>query len=92
MQWGVRIYAFAGENIANYSGIIALEKWLLSASTFVFDELIKKHRHVIFSFHGLLESSQSSKVIEQYFVERQMRPSIFRVITPYLAFPEIDFF
>ncbi|WP_107924185.1 GNAT family N-acetyltransferase [Lysinibacillus parviboronicapiens] len=91
MQWGVRIYAFAGENIANYSGIIALEKWLLSASTFVFDELIKKHRHVIFSFHGLLESSQSSKVIEQYFVERQMRPSIFRVITPYLAFPEIDF-
>ncbi|MGE7093546.1 GNAT family N-acetyltransferase [Lysinibacillus sp. NPDC048646] len=90
-QWGVRIYAFAGENMANYSGIIAPNKWLLSAATFVFDELIKKHRHLIFSFHGLLESGESSKGIEQYFVERQMRPSIFRVITPYLAFNEIDF-
>lgn len=90
-QWGVVMYAFAGENTANYSGIVARNKWKLPTATFVFEEIIKKHRHLIFSFHGLLESGESSKVIEQYFVEKQIQPSIFRVITPYLAFNEIDF-
>ncbi len=89
--WGVRVYTFTGENVANYSGIIARKVWQLPAITFVFDELIKKHHHVLFSFHGLLESKESSKVIEQYFVERQLRPHIFRVVTPYLAFQDVDF-
>ncbi|MEQ6357280.1 GNAT family N-acetyltransferase [Lysinibacillus sp. M3] len=91
LRWGVRIYAFAGENIANYSGVIAEKEWLFPATTFVFDQLIEKYKHLLFSFHGLLESKDSTKVIEQYFVERQLRPSIFRVVTPYLAFRDIDF-
>ncbi|OXS74059.1 GNAT family N-acetyltransferase [Lysinibacillus sp. KCTC 33748] len=91
LRWGVRIYAFAGENIANYSGVVAEKEWLFSATTFVFDQLIEKYKHLLFSFHGLLESKDSTKVIEQYFVERQLRPSIFRVVTPYLAFRDIDF-
>ncbi|MFJ7668339.1 GNAT family N-acetyltransferase [Lysinibacillus sp. NPDC097195] len=89
-QWGVRIYAFAGERIAHYTGIVARKGWQLPALAFVLDELIKKHRHVVFAFHGLLESKESSKVIEQYLVERQMRPHIFRVVTPFLAFNEVD--
>ena len=44
-----------------------------------------------FSLHGLLESKVSTKILEQYFVERQLRTSLFRVVTPYLAFSEIDF-
>lgn len=91
LRWGVRIYAFVGENIANYSGVVAKKEWLLPATTFVFDQLIEKYKHLIFSFHGLLESKNSTKVIEQYFVERQLRPSIFRVVTPYLAFHDVDF-
>ncbi|KPN89483.1 GNAT family N-acetyltransferase [Lysinibacillus sp. ZYM-1] len=90
-RWGIRVYAFAGENIANYTGVVAKKEWLMEATIFVFDELIKKHRHVIFSLHGLLESKESTKIIEQYFVERQLRTSIFRVVTPYLAFSEVDF-
>ncbi|WP_342441437.1 GNAT family N-acetyltransferase [Lysinibacillus sp. FSL K6-0075] len=91
IRWGIRVYAFAGENIANYTGIVTKKEWLQQVTTFVFDELIKKHRHIIFSLHGLLESKQSTKTLEQYFVERQLRTSIFRVVTPYLAFSEIDF-
>lgn len=91
MLWGVRIYAFTGEKIAHYTGIVARKEWQLSAITFVFDELMKKHRHVLFSFHGLLESKESSKVIEQYFVEKQLQLRIFRDVTPYLAFSEVDF-
>lgn len=91
LRWGVRIYAFAGENIANYSGVVAKKEWLLPATTFVFDQLIEKYKHLLFSFHGLLESKDSTKVIEQYFIERQLRPSIFRVVTPYLAFHDVDF-
>ncbi|MFJ8458950.1 GNAT family N-acetyltransferase [Lysinibacillus xylanilyticus] len=91
LRWGIRIYSFTGENIANYSGVVAKKEWLLPAITFVFDQLIERHKHVIFSFHGLLESKESTKVIEQYFVERQLHPSIFRVVTPYLAFHDIDF-
>ncbi|WP_338651823.1 GNAT family N-acetyltransferase [Lysinibacillus sp. Y5S-8] len=91
VRWGIRVYAFAGENIANYTGVVAKHQWLPQATTFVFDELIKKHRHIVFSLHGLLESKVSTKVVEQYFVERQLRTSIFRVVTPYLAFSEVDF-
>jgi len=91
LQWGVRVYALTGETIAHYTGIVARKAWQLPAIAFVMDELIKKHRHVVFAFHGLLESKESSKAIEQYFVERQMRPHIFRVVTPYLAFHEVDF-
>ncbi|MGE7810479.1 GNAT family N-acetyltransferase [Lysinibacillus sp. FSL P4-0201] len=91
IRWGVRVYAFAGENIANYTGVVAKKEWLQQVTTFVFDELIKKHRHILFSLHGLLESKVSTKILEQYFVERQLRTSLFRVVTPYLAFSEIDF-
>ncbi|WP_339280251.1 GNAT family N-acetyltransferase [Lysinibacillus sp. FSL P2-0066] len=91
IRLGVRVYAFAGENIANYTGVVSKKEWLQQATTFVFDELIKKHRHILFSLHGLLESKMSTKILEQYFVERQLRTSLFRVVTPYLAFSEIDF-
>ncbi|MCL1697378.1 GNAT family N-acetyltransferase [Lysinibacillus sp. BPa_S21] len=91
LRWGVRIYAFVGENMANYSGIVAKKEWLLPATSFVFDQLIEKYKHLLFSFHGLLESKDSTKVLEQYFIERQLRPRIFRVVTPYLAFHEVDF-
>ncbi|MFU8649147.1 GNAT family N-acetyltransferase [Lysinibacillus sp. RSDA_15] len=90
-RWGIRVYSFAGEGIANYTGVVVKKEWLMNTTTFVFDELIRKHRHVIFSLHGLLESKVSTKVIEQYFVERQLRANIFRVVTPYLAFSEVDF-
>lgn len=88
---GIRIYAFAGENSANYSGLVAQKESMLSATTFIFDQLIKKHKHLLFSFHGLLESKVSTKILEQYFVERQLPPSIFRVVTPYIDFHDIDF-
>ncbi|MEA0564517.1 GNAT family N-acetyltransferase [Lysinibacillus irui] len=91
IRWGIRVYTFAGKQIANYTGIVAKQQWLLQAATFIFDELIKKYRHVVFSLHGLLESKASTKILEQYFVERQLRTSIFRVVTPYLAFSEVDF-
>lgn len=90
-RWGIRVYTFVGESIANYTGVVAKKEWLMDTTTFVFDELLKKHQHVIFSLHGLLESKESTKVIEQYFVERQLRISMFRVVTPYLAFSEVDF-
>lgn len=63
----------------------------MQAVSFVFDEISKRHRHVLFSFHGLLESGLSSKIIEQYFIERQTHMSIFRVVTPYLALGQTDF-
>lgn len=91
IKWGVRMYAFTGERIANYSGVVAKKEWMMEAVSFVLDELMKQHRHLLFSFHGLLESGLTSKVMEQYFVERQMKPSIFRVVTPYMAYREVNF-
>ncbi|GLC89775.1 GNAT family N-acetyltransferase [Lysinibacillus piscis] len=89
-QWGVRLYSFAGEGIANYAGIIAEQKWLYKAVVFVLDGLCKKYPHIAFSLHGLLESQLSVKLLEQYFVERQLHPHIFRVVTPYIALQEVD--
>ncbi|MEK5233097.1 GNAT family N-acetyltransferase [Lysinibacillus sp. FSL K6-0232] len=88
MQWGIKIYSFAGEQFANYTEIIAKKEWLLQATNFVLDELLAKHQHIIFALHGLLESKLSTKVIEQYFVEKQLPVTIFRVVTPYLALSE----
>ena len=91
-KWGINVFSSTGENISNYSGFIVKKEWLMQAVSFVFDEISKRHRHVLFSFHGILESGLSSKIIEQYFIERQTHMSIFRVVTPYLAFGQTDFF
>ncbi|WP_235473472.1 GNAT family N-acetyltransferase [Lysinibacillus macroides] len=88
IRWGIRVYTFAGEDIAYYTGIIAKKEWFMQATTFVFDELRRKHQHIIFSLHGLLESKQSTTTIEQYFVEKQLPAHIFRIVTPYLALSE----
>ena len=90
-KWGITIFSCTGENIANYSGFIVKKEWLMETVYFVLDEILKRHRHLLFSFHGLLESGSSSKIIEQYFVERQARVSIFRVVAPYFAFGQTDF-
>lgn len=91
MWWGVRIYSFTGENLASYTGFIVKTKWRMKVVSFVLHELIKKHHHVLFSFHGLLESGPSSKVIEQYFIEQQQQISIFRMMVPYTAIGNMDF-
>ena len=90
-KWGINVFSLTGANIANYSGFVVKKDGALQTVSFVLDEIMKRHRHVLFSFHGLLESEISSKVIERYFVERQTYMSIFRVVTPYLSFGQTDF-
>ncbi|MFJ7738091.1 GNAT family N-acetyltransferase [Lysinibacillus sp. NPDC097287] len=88
---GTNIFSLTGSNIANYSGFVVKKGGAMQAVSFVFDEILKRHRHVLFLFHGLLESGISSQVIERYFVERQSYTSIFRTVTPYLAYGQTDF-
>lgn len=89
-KWGVHIFSFAGEKAANYSGFIVKEQWLMQTISFVFDELFKKYRHILFSLQGLLESSRSSQAIERYFVEQPTHISIFRGVTPFLMLGHAD--
>ncbi|MFJ7951254.1 GNAT family N-acetyltransferase [Lysinibacillus sp. NPDC096418] len=90
-RWGITVFSLTGSNTANYSGFVVKKDGALQTVSFVFDEILKRHRHVLFSFHGLLESENSSKLIERYFVERQLVKSIFRVVTPYLSYEQTDF-
>ena len=82
---GVRVYAFAGENIANYTGLWLKRNGYSKLQPLFLMSSLKASTYS-FSLHGLLESKVSTKILEQYFVERQLRTSLFRVVTPILLF------
>ncbi|MEG0260500.1 MAG: GNAT family N-acetyltransferase [Lysinibacillus sp.] len=90
-KWGVHIVSNPGEGVANYTGFVAKPEWLAPALKFVLDELQQSYQHIVFSYHGLLESQQSSKELEQYVIEKQKSYNVFRVVTPFLSFDRVDF-
>ena len=83
-------FSFLGQGLASYMEVISDGKWKEQAVRYVLKEIISQFTRVVFFFHGLLESKDTSQILEQYTLERQLPHSVFRVVTPYIDFKTID--
>ncbi|MCM3639274.1 GNAT family N-acetyltransferase [Sporosarcina luteola] len=89
-RWFSHTYTFIAFGLANYMNFVVYEHLLDDVIEFVFDELIKVQKNVVFYLHGLLESDKTSDSLEAYVQKRKSAFSIHRVITPYIHLQEIE--
>lgn len=87
----VQIFSFMCEKSANYMDMIARKEDKKMAIHFLFTSLEKVYTNVVFTLQGLLESSETTSFIEDYFVEKQRFYRIFRTVSPYINFKEVEF-
>ena len=88
-RWFGNTYNFMAMGQANYMDFVVNDDQLDNAIEFVFDEIIRKRKNVLFYLHGLLESSKTSQSLEAYLNKRKSAYSIHRVITPYIDLEKI---
>ncbi|WP_252503972.1 GNAT family N-acetyltransferase [Sporosarcina sp. Marseille-Q4943] len=88
-RWFAHTYTFMAFGYANYMDFVVYNHLLPNVIEFVFDELIQSRRKIVFSLHGLLESSKTPKIIEEYLQQRRYIFSLHRVITPYINLKDI---
>lgn len=89
-KWPIHIIRFAAFGQANYMDMVTKKEDLERTMSFVLDEIAARRKNVVFYLHGLLESSGSSKALEQYVKQRDYIGSIHRVVTPYINLTEMD--
>lgn len=82
-------YHFMAFGQANYMDFIVNPDLLDKTIEFVFDEIIRNRKNVIFYLHGLLESSSTAGKLEKYLQNRKALFSIHRVVTPYIDLKKI---
>ncbi|WP_277585644.1 GNAT family N-acetyltransferase [Psychrobacillus antarcticus] len=82
---------FLALGIANYMDIIVRKSDASRAIMFAFDELIKMKKSIVFSLHGLLESTDTPFAITQYLNARNMKERHFSIITPYINLKQLNF-
>lgn len=82
-------YTFMAFGQANYMDFVVYDHLLDSVIEFVFDEIIRIRKNVVFYLHGLLESSRTPNSLEAYLQNRNSFVSIHRVITPYINLEKI---
>ena len=87
---GIHLFSFLGQGLASYMEVVAEKKWKEQAVQYLLKELMSKFTRVLFVFHGLLESKDTSQILEKYALEQQLPHSIFRVVTPYIDFKEME--
>lgn len=87
---GIHQFEFLGQGYAIYMEVIADKLWRERAIGYLLSELAGKFTRVIYMFHGLLESRETSRILEKYAVQRQLAHSIYRVVTPYIDFTSIE--
>lgn len=85
----VYTYQFIGFGQANYMDIIADTYQVSKLIEFVLDKIIEARKHVVFYLHGLLESGNTPKNLEEYLQKRNILYSVHRVITPYINLDKI---
>ncbi|QUG42553.1 GNAT family N-acetyltransferase [Psychrobacillus sp. INOP01] len=82
---------FLALGIANYMDIIVRKSDASRSIMFALDELIKMKKSIVFSLHGLLESTVTPFAITQYLNARNMKERHFSIITPYINLEQINF-
>ncbi|RUL50502.1 GNAT family N-acetyltransferase [Lysinibacillus antri] len=89
-RFGIHQFKFIGDDVATYMQVISEKEWLEPAIEYLLDVLTKKYKRLLFELNGLLESRESSKVLEKIAIKRQLPYSIFRVVTPLIEIEEMD--
>lgn len=87
---GIHQFSFLGQGLASYMEVVAEKRWKEQAVHYLLKELISKFTRVLFVLHGLLESKDTSPILEKYTLAHQLPYSIFRVVTPYIDFKSIE--
>lgn len=87
---GIHQFSFLGQGLASYMEVISEKIWKERVVQYLLKELINQYKRVLFLFHGLLESKDTSQILEKFTLERQLPHSIFRVVTPYIDFRAIE--
>lgn len=82
-------YKFMAYGQANYMDFIAYADSLEVSIEYVFDEIIRRRKNVVFYLHGFLESSSTAEKLERYLQKREIQFSSHRVITPYIDLERI---
>ncbi|UED79544.1 GNAT family N-acetyltransferase [Lysinibacillus sp. CD3-6] len=87
---GIHQFSFLGQGIASYMEVVAEKRWKEQAVHYLLKELISKFTRVLFVLHGLLESKDTSPILEKYTLAHQLPYSVFRIVTPYIDFKSIE--
>lgn len=82
-------YSFIALGEANYMDFIIVDELLDDVIAFVLDEIFRTQKNVVFSLHGLLESSHTTRSLENYLQNRTYSFSVHRVVTPYIDLKKI---
>ncbi|MCG7345451.1 GNAT family N-acetyltransferase [Sporosarcina sp. ACRSL] len=88
-RWFCHTYTFMAFGHANYMDFVVYNYLLDDVIEFVFDEMIKVRRNVVFYLHGLLESGKTPKSLELYLQKRKFVFSSHRVVTPYINLKDV---
>lgn len=87
---GIHQFSFLGQGLASYMEVVAEKRWKEQAVHYLLKELISKFTRVLFVLHGLLESKDTSPILEKYTLAHQLPYSVFRIVTPYIDFKSIE--
>ncbi|MFJ7951260.1 GNAT family N-acetyltransferase [Lysinibacillus sp. NPDC096418] len=87
---GIHQFGFLGQGFATYMEVISKGMWKEQAIEYMLSELARTFPRVLFVFHGLLESKETSRILEKYAIQRELSHSIFRIVTPYIDFESIE--
>nr|WP_106780698.1 GNAT family N-acetyltransferase [Lysinibacillus timonensis] len=90
VKFGVHHFSFAGEGDTIYSDIITNEFWREEAIQYIMKVFSKRFGKVIFSINHLLESKETSKVIEKYVIQQQLAYSFYRIVVPLIDLSKSD--
>ncbi|WP_075807172.1 GNAT family N-acetyltransferase [Lysinibacillus sp. FJAT-14222] len=82
-------FVFLGQGFATYMEVIAEKQWKEPTIEYLLKEFSRKYKRFIIALHGLLESKNTSQILEKYAIEHQVPHSIFRTVTPYIDFQSI---
>nr|WP_106780692.1 GNAT family N-acetyltransferase [Lysinibacillus timonensis] len=86
----IQIVSFIGDKTSNYMDIIVKGSHKQVAIEFMLDWLFQKYKHIIFNLRGLLESNDTTNMIQDYFIQRKLPYSLFRTVSPYIQLEDIN--
>ncbi|WP_413053936.1 GNAT family N-acetyltransferase [Sporosarcina sp. 179-K 8C2 HS] len=89
-SWLSHTYTFMALGHASYMDFVVFNHLAEDVIEFVFDEILKAKKNVVFYLYGLLESSKTPRIVENYLQQRKIVFSLHRVITPYLNLIDIE--
>jgi len=84
------IYNFIAFGQANYMDFVVSEGNTEKVVAFVFDEIIKFRKNVLFNLHGILESGKTATHIEEYLKRKNIKVRSFPVVTPFVNLEGLD--